>query len=191
VKTATTVTSILVALAFLGWLGLQIKPSPFPAFPEQRPELATIPLPESLPEPVAHFCRQIYGETVPVIRSAVITGRATIRINGIRFQARYRFVHDAGQGYRHYIEACFFGLPLFKVNEHYLEGKSWLELPVGMSEGPKVDQGANLALWAESAVWLPSVLITKSSTEWKNKYETRHQACRNAIQWKRVGVARL
>lgn len=52
-----------------------------------------------------------------------------------------------------------------KVNEHLLDGVSRPELPLGVSEGPKVDQGANLALWAE-AVWMPSAWITDPQVRW-------------------------
>jgi hypothetical protein len=112
-------------------------------------------LPDGLPHPVERFYRQIYGENVPVLESAVITGRAKLRVAGITFRGRFRFTHDAGPGYRHYIEATIFGLPLLKINEHFLEGKARMELLFGViQDNPKTNQAANLGHWAES-VWLP------------------------------------
>jgi len=126
-----------------------------------------VDLPANLPEPAERFFMTIYGDQVPVIQSAVITGRAKMRLFGFTFPARFRFTHIAGQSYRHYIETTIFGIPIMKVNEHYLDGKSRLELPFGVTEGePKVDQGANLALWAE-AVWMPSVWITDPQARWE------------------------
>lgn len=165
-KALIIVASILVVLILIGWLGLQIKPRSFPPLSHQNADLETAPLPDGLPAPVERFYRQVYGDIVPVIDTIVITGRGTMRVNGITFPARFRFTHQAGEAYRHYIEATIYGFPLLKVNEHYIDGNSRLELPFGISEGTKVDQGANLALWAE-AVWMPSVWVTDSRARWE------------------------
>ena len=159
---------VIVALILLGWLGLQIKPKSFPAYPQQTPKMKSIPLPTGLPVPVERFYRQIYGDDIPVIESAVISGRMSFRpVGGITFPGRFRFTHIAGEGYRHYFEATFFGLPVFKGNEHYLDGKGVLELPFGLSDrGENIDQAANLSLWAEYA-WLPAVLITNPRVQWE------------------------
>ena len=157
----------LVVLLGIGWLGLQIKPRPFASYPETAGTLQTVPLPDDLPVPVARHYRQLYGAEVPVITSAVVSGRATIRPFGFDLPARFRFTYEAGQGYRHYIEATWFGLPIMKVNEWYLGGHGRLELPIlGVAEGPHTDQGANLGLWAESA-FLPTILLTDPRVKWE------------------------
>jgi hypothetical protein len=149
------------------WLGLHINPRSFPPFILNPGQLKTIPLPKNLPTPVKRFYQQLFGEKVPLIESAVISGRARLRVAGITFPGRVRFTHDAGKAYHHYLEATIFGLPLMKVNEHYLDGKSRLELPFGViEEEPKVDRAANLGLWSES-LWLPSVYITDPRVQWE------------------------
>jgi hypothetical protein len=157
----------VIALSLLTALGLKIKPAPFAPFHQPQPELETIPLPDNLPAPVERYYRQIYGERVPVITSAVLTGRATIKpFAGIPLPARFRFVHTAGQDYRHYIEATFYGLPVMRVNEHFLGGRARLELPTGISEGPEIDQAATLSMWAES-IWLPAIWLTDPRVKWQ------------------------
>ena len=160
--------AVLTLLLLLGWLGLRVKPRPFPAFAGNSPVLETVPLPEGLPAPVERFYRQVYGDRVPVIESAVISGRAVMSpVGGVKIPARFRFYHRTGQDYRHFFEMTWFGRTFGTGNEYYLDGKSRLTLPMGLSdEGPQVDQAANLSMWAEY-VWLPAVLITDPRVRWE------------------------
>ena len=157
---------VMFLIILIGWLGLRIKPSPLPPYPQEGNKPETQPPPDGLPAPVLSFYSKLYGDNIPVIKSFIVTGRAEMRIMGITFPARFRFTHLAGQGYRHYIELTFFGLPIMKVNEYYLDGKGRLELPFGVEEGEKINQGANLALWAES-MWMPAIFITDSRPRWQ------------------------
>jgi len=168
-KPLIVISSIIIAILFLGWLGLKFKPKPFQPYPEQTPPLETVPLPEGLPAPVERFFNTVYDDEVPLIETAVIKGRATISPFGIKFPARFIFVHNAGQDYRHYIEATWFGIPFMKVNERYLDGKSLFEVPVigSIDDDLSTNQAANLAIWAEAA-WFPSIWVTDPRVRWES-----------------------
>ncbi len=157
------ITAVIAAL----WAGLKVKPKPLPPYPENTPPLVTIDLPQGLPLPVARYVKVALGNRLPVIESAVLTGRGTLRFMGVTFPARFRFTHVSGQDYRHYIEATLFGFPLMKVNEYYLGGNGRLELPFGVIEDePKINMAANLGLWAES-IWLAAIYFTDSRVRWE------------------------
>jgi hypothetical protein len=149
------------------WLGLRIQPAPLQRFSHDLSgDDLLVPLPPGLPEPVERFYRTLYGAQVPAVDSAVITGRGTMRIKGVTLPARFRFSHVTGQSYRHYIENTFLGLPVLKINEWFTGGAGVMDLPFGRFEGEKIDQGGNLALWAEG-VFMPSIWITDTRVHWE------------------------
>ncbi len=161
------IISLVALIPLLLVWGLRVQPQPFAAYPEAAKLQTTVPLPADLPDPVARYYQTIIGDEIPVVDSAVISARGTTRFAGVTLPARLRFTHNAGQGYRHYIESTFFGYPLLKVNEHFLEGQARLQLPGNIVENePKVDQAANLALWGES-IWLPTIWITDPRVRWE------------------------
>lgn len=159
----------LVALLGLGWAGLQVEPAPLPAMtaPPASPE--TIPLPEGLPAPVERLYRQTYGEQIPVIYSAALSGRGSMRLFGVTLPTRFRFVHEAERNFRAYFEVTLFGRAVMKVDEHYVDGKFRSEgTPAGVEENePKLDHSANLRMYAEWLTWLPAMLLTDPQVRWE------------------------
>ena len=172
------VMGVILVLLVLGWLGLQIKPQSFAEYAEKSPELKTMPLPGGLPAPVERFYQAVYGEEIPLIETVVIQGRAVIRpVMNIPFPARFVFVHNAGRDYRHYIEATLFGMPLLKVNEGYVDGKSFFESPMGTYyDDPNTNQGANLALWAEGSL-VPVIVADRCTRPLGSNGRARRRGC--------------
>lgn len=163
--TIVVVSGILVGL---GWVATRVAPAPFASYSKAAGAPATLPLPADLPAPVERFYRRVYGDAVPIIDSAVISGRASLRLEGVTLPSRFRFTHETGRSYRHYLESTLFGVPILKVNEWYVDGNSRLELPFGVVDGePKVDQAANLGLWAEG-IWFPAVFLTDPRVRWES-----------------------
>ena len=163
------VVGVVISIGILCWLGLQIQPKSFTAYPEQTPQIETVPLLSGLPLPVERFYQTIYGDNIPVIETAVIQGRGIMKpFMNIPIPARFVFVHNAGKDYRHYFEATIFGIPVMKVDEGYIDGVSFFESPMGSNyDEVNANQGANLALWAE-AVWFPSLWVTDPRVRWES-----------------------
>ena len=168
-KIVIIITGIVFIFSLLGWLGLQIQPQPFPDYSASKnQQRETISLPGGLPKPVEHFYRVLYGDEIPVIKSVVIQGRGTIKpFMNIPIPIRFIFVHNSGKDYRHYFEATLFGIPIIKLNEGYIDGKSFFISPWGnYYDKPNANQGANLVVWAE-AILFPSLWITDQRVHWE------------------------
>lgn len=157
---------LLGGLLGIGWMGLKIKPEPFPKFTGKPSSFDTLPLPKTLPLPVFRFYQKIATDDLPMICSAVITARGKIKLGKISFNSRMRFTHDAGHDYRHYIELTWFGQPIVKVNEHYRDGVGYMELPGETLEDlPELNSSGNQALWGE-ALWFPTLYLSDSRVQW-------------------------
>jgi hypothetical protein len=158
----------VLAIGATGWLGIQIRPKPFPQFSQKESIVKTAPLPGGLPDPVERFYSTLYGDEIPLVDTAVILGRGVLKpFMNIPLPARFVFVHNAGKDYRHYFEATFFGIPLLKVNEGYIDGISFFESPMAsMTNDPNSNQAANLTVWAE-AIWFPAIWVTDPRAHWE------------------------
>jgi hypothetical protein len=168
INTLLTGAGAVAALLGLGLVGLRVPPAAFAPVPRPATPPETVPIPAGLPAPVERFIRQTYGDRVPVVKTAVVTGEGTMRVGGIAFPARFRFTHLPGKDYRHYIELTVFGRPVMKVNEYYVGGKERMELPMGVEENnPRLDQGGFLGMWAELIRWLPAALVTDPQVRWQ------------------------
>jgi hypothetical protein len=163
----------LIDLIFLVMLffvfGLRVQPAPFPAYTAASAYPAeTAPIPEGLPKPVERFYRLTYPDgQLPIYHTAVISGRGTLRIMGITLPSRFRFIHRTGYDYRHYFESTFYGFPVIKVNEHFINGRGRMDLPFGVIENdPAVDSAANQGLWAEMSIY-PAAFLTDGRARWE------------------------
>lgn len=157
----------LFALVGLGWLGTRIDLPGFAAPADTAGELGSVEPPTGLPAPVARYVEAAFAGRIPLVTSAIITGRVDVRFNGIPFPARFKLYHEAGKAYYHYIQMGWFGLPVATVNERYLNGVGTMDIPGSFIDNdPSVNAAANLGLWAES-IWLPSIWFTDGRVRWE------------------------
>jgi len=157
----------ILALIILLFIGFIVKPPSFKPKDLKAMETRMVQLPQNLPSPVERYYKTFFGYSPTEIETVVLSGRGRIKPFGIWMPCRFVFIHEAGWNYRHYIEATWFGIPIFKVNEGILDGKSFFEAPVGsLHDDPSTNQGANLALWAEAG-WFPALWISDPRVEWK------------------------
>ncbi len=137
--------------------GLTHLPAPFPVT-QHTPGLEPQPMPE-LPEPVRRYL-EVVAPDLPIMRTAVVTGRFTMLMKGLRMPGRYRFSHEVGVGYKHEMELTVFGRKVAQGIETFVDGHARLDLPGQLVENePKVDLSALQSMWGEY-LWLPSVLAT-------------------------------
>ncbi len=160
----------IIALISIAWAGLQIPPRNFPPPTDQPQDLGTVAAPANLPTPVHRYFQVAFGERVPRVESMVAWGRARAQF-GIWMPLRFLLYHRPGQAFERDMEVTWFGIPVLKALDRYIKGKGMTGPINNLDTGPKVDQGANLILWAE-ATFYPSLLITDPRIHWEAIDET-------------------
>lgn len=155
----------LVAIGGIGWLGLQIPPRNFTPPATATADLGTVAVPADLPAPVRRYFQVAFGDQVPRVESMVAWGRARANF-GLWMPLRFLLYHRPGYDFRRDMEVTWFGLPVLKAMDQYINGRG-MTGPVGNADtGPEVDQGSNMILWAE-ATFYPSLLITDPRIRWE------------------------
>lgn len=160
---------IIAILMIIVWLGFQIEPKSFSPHPEKTNDAGTVDVSPEVPEPVKRYYEAAAGSMVPVIKSAVVWGKAKFRINGIWMPVRFKAYYLPGQAFIRYLEVTWFGKTVLKVRDSYMNGEGVLKIEGLLNKretGEKIDQGQNLALWGES-VFMPSVFFTNTSACWE------------------------
>jgi hypothetical protein len=166
-KIVVAVVVILVALVGAAWLGTRVSLQSFDVPELESRDLGSVPPPENLPAPVARYVALAFGGEIPIVESALVIGSGEATFNGLTLPIRFKFYHDAGHAYYHFIQAGWFGQPLLAVNERFLEGVSILDIPGQyVEDNPEINASANQGMWSE-AIWLPSIWFTDERVRWE------------------------
>jgi hypothetical protein len=171
-KLLITGAAFVAALGMLSWLGLLIQPAAYPPFGVQTPPLEMRPLPAGLPAPVERFYRLTYGDNLPVIASAVVSGRGAMAPFRVSLPMRFRMLYTVGRDYRAEFEATFFGLPVMRAAETYIDGHGTGQTPAGTDQGAWFDQAINVRIWCELLQWMPAALLGEPRVAWEPVDET-------------------
>ena len=172
-KIVLGVVGSLSALAALGWLGLQI-PSPVaPLQNEPSQDLGTVRVPETLPAPVRRYLQVALGDRSQRIESAVYWGRARANF-GVWMPLRFQLYHRVGYDFRRDMQITWFGLPVLKALDQYVNGQGMTGLVGKADSGARIDQGSNMILFAEGPLY-PAIFVTDGRIRWVAIDETSAQ----------------
>lgn len=155
----------LLALGGIGWLGFQVPPRALPPATDAAQDWGTVSVPADLPAPVRRYFAVAFGDKVPRVESMVTWGRARARF-GLWMPLRFQLYHRPGQAFLRKMAVTWFGLPVLHALDQYLNGNGATGPVNNLETGPRVNQGANLILWAEAS-FFPSLLVTDPRIRWE------------------------
>lgn len=154
----------LAALVTIGWLGLQIPSKLVIPVTEKAQALGGVEIPANLPAPVLRYLHVTLGEHPPRIESAVFWGRAQANF-GVWVPMRFQLYHRVGYDFRRAMQITWFGFPVLKALDQYVNGLGMTGLVGKADTGVRVDQGSNMILFAEAPLY-PSIFATDARIRW-------------------------
>ena len=163
-KIIVSIAGSLAALVAIGWLGLQIPSKVVTPVTEKAQTLGGVPIPEQLPAPVLRYLQAALGKHAPRIESAVFWGRAQANF-GLWVPMRFQLYHRVGYDFRRAMQITWFGLPVLKALDQYINGQGMTGLVGKADTGERVDQGSNMILFAEAPLY-PSIFVTDARIRW-------------------------
>lgn len=162
--------AIMAVLVGLLTLGLALLPRPFRAHPAPTHLGTRLPFLVDLPAPVARHFHQKIGDQPPEIQTAVVWGRGKANLRGVWTPLRFKAWYRAGESFSRRVEYTFFLRPVMRSGDRLTGGQGRVENGERIEEGPGIDQGQHLALWAET-VWMPSVFVHDRRVRWEAEGE--------------------
>lgn len=159
------VLGALIVIVALAAVGLSVRPRPLPVEGESL-DLGQATLATDLPAPVARFAAEVAAEGLPRIETAMISGDGVIRRGPVTIPMRFRGEYRPAKEYCRDMEMTWFGLPVVRGLDTWAGGVGKMTVMGETSVGPDMDQGANMAAFAE-ALWMPSVLLTDPRVRWE------------------------
>ena len=172
-KIVVSIAGSLAALAAIGWLGLQIPPRIVAPINGKSQALGGVRIPENLPAPVIRYLHLALGEHAPRIESAVFWGSAQANF-GVWMPMRFQLYHRVGYDFRREMQITWFGFPVLKALDQYVNGKGLTGLVGRADTGVRVDQGSNMILFAEGPLY-PAIFVTDPRIRWEAIDETSAQ----------------
>jgi hypothetical protein len=163
-KITLMIVGTLAALAAIAWVGLQIPSKIVSPATGKSQAGGSVQIPENLPAPVRRYLQVALGDHAPRIESAVFWGRAQANF-GLWLPMRFQLYHRVGYDFRRDMQITWFGFPVLKALDQYVNGQGLTGLVGKADTGERIDQGSNMILFAEAPLY-PSIFATDRRIRW-------------------------
>ena len=148
------------------WAGLRVEPDPLELSDSEEPVFEYTSFSTDLPTPVRRYFELTMGPDAAVMDTTTIIGRGQMRLGPLWVPVRFRANYRSGKEFHRVMEVMWFGKPILKGLDTYLNGVGKLVIAGKKQTGSQINQAQNLALWAE-AIWTPTAFALDPDIHWE------------------------